>query len=45
MRDVRITAAWALRATVDPRSLAGQERLHSMDLHADQPVGQMQKGA
>ncbi|MCC6581975.1 MAG: tetratricopeptide repeat protein [Phycisphaeraceae bacterium] len=45
VRDVRIAAAWALRATVDPGSLAGRELLHSMNLHADQPVGQMQKGA
>jgi len=45
VRAVRIAAAWALRATLDPASKAGTELLHSLDLNADQPVGQMQKGA
>lgn len=43
-RNVRIAAAWALRATVDPASKAGGELLHSLEISADQPTGQMQKG-
>ena len=43
-RNVRINAAWALRATVDTNSPAGRELVHFLDLNADQPVGQMQKG-
>jgi tetratricopeptide (TPR) repeat protein len=45
VRNVRIAAAWALRATIDPASKAGSELLHSLDINADQPAGQMQKGA
>ena len=43
-RNVRINAAWALRGTVDTNTPAGRELLHFLDLNADQPVGQMQKG-
>ena len=44
-RDVRINAAWALRADLDTNSPAGRELLHFLDLTADQPAGQMQQGA
>ncbi len=44
LRSVRLAAAWALRSTVDPSSKAGRELLHSLDLNADQPVGQMRNG-
>ena len=44
-RNVRINAAWALRAGLDTNSVAGQELMHYLDLNADQPSGQMQKGA
>ena len=43
-RTVRINAAWALRGTVDTNLPAGRELLRFLDLNADQPVGQMQKG-
>lgn len=45
VRNVRVAAAWALRSSLDPTSRAGAELRHSMALHADQPVGQMQLGA
>ena len=44
VRGVRIAAAWALRSSEDPASKSENELLHSIDLHADQPAGQMQKG-
>jgi predicted CXXCH cytochrome family protein len=43
-RSVRVAAGWALRATLDPASRAGSEVLHSLNLNADQPTGQLQKG-
>ena len=43
-RNVRMAAAWTLRNTVDPQSRAGRELTHFLDLNADQPLGQMQKG-
>jgi len=43
-RNVRVAAAWGLRSTVDPASKAGGELLRSIELQADQPGGQMQKG-
>lgn len=45
VRSVRVAAAWALRSSVDLKSRAGVELLHSMDINSDQPAGQMQKGA
>ena len=45
VRGVRIAAAWALRSTVDPTSRTGSELIQSLDNNADQPIGQMQKGA
>jgi len=43
-RDVRVTAAWVLRSNLDTNSMAGRELFHYLDLNADQPAGQMQKG-
>jgi tetratricopeptide (TPR) repeat protein len=43
-RNVRIAAAWSLRATVDTNSPAGIELQHYLDLNADEPVGQLNKG-
>ena len=43
-RNVRIAAAWALRATLNTNSTAGRELLHYMTINADQPTGQMQQG-
>jgi tetratricopeptide (TPR) repeat protein len=45
VRSVRVNAAWALRGELKPTSLAGQELEHFLNLHLDQPSGQMQKGA
>lgn len=44
MRNVRLAAAWPLRATLDPSSQAGRELRHFLDSNADQPGGQMRKG-
>lgn len=43
-RNVRVAAAWAKVATVDPDSKAGAELRHMLALSADQPTGQMQLG-
>jgi tetratricopeptide (TPR) repeat protein len=45
VRSVRLAAAWSLRATIDPNSPAGRELQTLLDVNADQPLGQMQKGA
>lgn len=45
VRCVRLAAAWALRDRLDLNSRAGRELRHLLDLHADQPAGQMQRGA
>jgi len=44
-RNVRLAAAWALRAELDTNSPPGRELLHFLDFNADQPSGQMQQGA
>jgi hypothetical protein len=44
VRSVRLSAAWALRAELKTNSLAATELKHFLDLSADQPTGQMQKG-
>ncbi|MEI7821422.1 MAG: tetratricopeptide repeat protein [Verrucomicrobiota bacterium] len=44
-RAVRIAAVSALRAVPDARSRAFRELMHALDLAADQPMGQLQKGA
>lgn len=43
-RSVRVTAAWALRDSVDLSSAAGKDMQHMLQLNADQPSGQMQLG-
>ena len=43
-RNVRIAAAWALRATLDTNSRAGQDLLRMLAVNADQPAGQLQWG-
>jgi len=45
LRNVRIAAAWALRATLDTNSPAGNELLRMLAFNADQPTGQLQLGA
>jgi Flp pilus assembly protein TadD len=40
VRNVRVAAAWVLRATVDMQSHAGRELERSLALDADQPTGQ-----
>jgi tetratricopeptide (TPR) repeat protein len=45
IRSVRVSAAWTLRAVVETNLLAAIELKYFLDLNADQPVGQMQKGA
>lgn len=45
VRAVRLAAAWALRDRLELDSRAGRELRHLLDLHADQPTGQMQRGA
>lgn len=44
VRAVRLSAAWSLRATVDPGSTVGRELDYYLNHHADQPVGQLQLG-
>jgi len=44
-RNVRLAAAWALRSEINPASQAGNELAHMLNINADQPTGQMQKGA
>ncbi len=45
LRNVRIAAAWALRATLDTSSSVAAELKRFLDINADQPTGQMQLGA
>ena len=43
-RNVRVAAAWSLRVTLDTNSPAGIELQHYLDINADEPVGQLNKG-
>jgi tetratricopeptide (TPR) repeat protein len=43
-RSVRVAAAWSLRTRVDPASPAGRDLQLALDVNADQPAGQLQKG-
>jgi tetratricopeptide (TPR) repeat protein len=43
-RNVRVAAAWALRASLDSRSTVAVELQHYLDINAGQPAGQMQLG-
>ena len=45
LRNVRVAAAWALRATLDLTSPAGADLKRFLEINADQPTGQMQLGA
>jgi len=44
-RSVRISAAWALRARLPGDAQAARELQYYLSLNADQPTGQLQKGA
>lgn len=43
LRNVRVAAAWVLRATVDMHSQAGRDLQQMLDLEADQPTGQFEE--
>ncbi|MBI4662050.1 MAG: ammonia-forming cytochrome c nitrite reductase subunit c552 [Verrucomicrobia bacterium] len=43
-RAVRVEAAWALRASLDTNSVAGQDLLRSLTFNGDQPSGALQFG-
>lgn len=43
-RNVRVAAAWAMRATLDTNTLAGRELLQLLEVSASQPAGQLRKG-
>jgi tetratricopeptide (TPR) repeat protein len=43
LQNVRVAAAWVLRATVDMRGRAGQDLKRMLDLEADQPTGQFEE--
>ena len=43
VRNVRVAAAWVMRATVDMQSQAGRELQGMLDLEADQPTGQFEE--
>jgi tetratricopeptide (TPR) repeat protein len=45
LRSVRHAAAWSLRESLDENSQQWRELHHVLDQNADQPSGQMQKGA
>jgi tetratricopeptide (TPR) repeat protein len=45
LRNVRVAAAWALRASLDTNSPAAADLKHFLDHNADQPTGQLQLGA
>jgi tetratricopeptide (TPR) repeat protein len=44
-RSVRVAAAWALRTQLDSTSQAALDLRLALDANADQPAGQLQKGA
>jgi tetratricopeptide (TPR) repeat protein len=43
VRNVRVAAAWVMRATVDMQGRAGQDLQGMLDLEADQPTGQFEE--
>jgi tetratricopeptide (TPR) repeat protein len=43
VRNVRVAAAWVLRATVDMQGQAGKDLQRMLDLEADQPTGQFEE--
>jgi tetratricopeptide (TPR) repeat protein len=44
-RSVRVAAAWALRGSLELTNPAARELEWSLNQNADQPIGQLQKGA
>lgn len=44
LRNVRVAAAWALRATLDLNSPAAADLKRFLEINADQPTGQLQLG-
>ena len=44
LRNVRVAAAWALRATLDTNLPAAADLKKFLEINADQPTGQMQLG-
>lgn len=44
VRNVRIAAAWTLRATLDPSLPAARELQHYLTINSDQPAGQLMIG-
>lgn len=42
-RNVRVAAAWALRAGLDTNSAAGRDLQTMLDVNADQPIGRFRK--
>ena len=44
VRNVRVAAAWVLRATVNLQSQAGRELQQAIDYDSDQPTGQYKQG-
>jgi len=44
LRNVRVAAAWALRATLDMNAPAAADLKQYLEINADQPTGQMQWG-
>lgn len=45
LRNVRVAAAWALRATLDTNSPAAADLRRFLEVNANQPTGQLQLGA
>ena len=43
VRNVRVAAAWVMRATVDMQGQAGRDLQGMLDLEADQPTGQFEE--
>ena len=43
VRNVRVAAAWVMRATVDMQGHAGRDLQTMLDLEADQPTGQFEQ--
>jgi tetratricopeptide (TPR) repeat protein len=45
VRSVRIAAAWASRAGLPAGTTSARELQHYLEIHSDQPTGQLQEGA
>jgi tetratricopeptide (TPR) repeat protein len=44
-RNVRVAAAWAVRANLPPGSRASEDLRHFLNISSDEPAGQLQDGA